>query len=167
MKNDCIRYLGAYFDNKLSVLLVRVVGDTRRLGTLGLIRDTVRAPYNTSSGVSCVKSLWLCLNGVYPQSGPLRAVQLERASAVLSGTSSSSSPASSSSASSCPFAPCAVRFPLLLEFTEVLLLLWDIPFSTFASVCSALEPLWPRWCSFHRRTCPCTHQLPLVSRVTK
>jgi len=40
---------------------------TRMLWSLGLIRDTVRAPYNTISGRDCVKSLRLCLHGTCPQ----------------------------------------------------------------------------------------------------
>jgi len=38
------------------------------LWSLGLIQDTVRAPYNTTSGRDCVKSLRLCLHGNCPQS---------------------------------------------------------------------------------------------------
>jgi len=37
--------------------------------SLGLIRDTVRAPYNTISGRDCVKSPRLCLHGTCSQSG--------------------------------------------------------------------------------------------------
>ena len=36
-------------------------------GASASIRDTVRAPYSTFSGRDCVKSLRLCLHGIYSQ----------------------------------------------------------------------------------------------------
>ena len=36
------------------------------------IQETIRAPYNTSSGCDCVKSLRLCLHGTCPQTARAR-----------------------------------------------------------------------------------------------
>ena len=74
---------------------IAVGSRTRMLWSLGLIRDTVRAPYNTISGRDCAKSLRLCLHGTCPlkvsvhtslvkrlvmhyERGLLRAVHLSR-----------------------------------------------------------------------------------------